>query len=783
MTRTFRVFVSSTFEDLKVERNALQERVFPRLREVCAARGARFQAIDLRWGVSREAALDHQAIAICLREIARCQAITPRPNFIALLGDRYGWRPLPAAIPAEKFARIRVALVAAPEVALLDEWYGRWLDANSIPPVFRLQPRSGAHLDEARWAAVEHELRRALTWATRDFTTDSRVKYGSSATEQEIEAGLLGPADTLQHAFAFLRTIRRLPSDSSAREYLDLDPHGRPDHDAQVRITQLRDRLSDRLGRNAHRYDAQWLVNSRSDVDSHPISLDHLTPLCDDVYRCLEEVILQQIEVAERGDPLNDELDSHQRFARDRARHFVGRSSAIEQIDNYLRSEGGGTPLVVSGVAGSGKSALLARVGSLATDVRPNAFVIARFIGTTPRSSSGWELLTDLCRQIDRAYGAASEPLDASFAGLVEAVQRRLARASEARPLIIVYDALDQLRVGDPARNLAWLPDVLPRSAYVILSTAVEDSPEVLSTSTPADRDVVIGPLSTAEGAELLEHWLADANRSLTDEQRAAVLEAFSACGFPLYLRLVFDEARRWSSYDAVPALSATVEGMLTALFDRLSEPANHGRALVERSFAYLAAAKNGLSEDELLDLLAADTDYFSDFLAHSHHALPTEPGTDRRLPVVVWSRLHFDVETYLTERRADGASLMDFYHRQFRTAAERQFLGEQEKPARHRALAAYFGAQPLFPGKTNVANARKLAELPYQQTHAGMWRELRETMTRDFEFLEAKCRAAPSTSATGDRITYGGVYELQEDFRRALAVGAMAPSGTAPRR
>jgi hypothetical protein len=37
---TFRIFISSTFSDLKAERNALQERVFPRLRELCQAHGA-----------------------------------------------------------------------------------------------------------------------------------------------------------------------------------------------------------------------------------------------------------------------------------------------------------------------------------------------------------------------------------------------------------------------------------------------------------------------------------------------------------------------------------------------------------------------------------------------------------------------------------------------------------------------------------------------------------------------------------------------------------------------
>jgi hypothetical protein len=95
-TRTFRVFVSSTFEDLKEERNALQREVFPKLRTLCEQHGARFQAIDLRWGVRDEAALDQKTMEICLREIERCQRTGIKPNFIVLLGQRYGWRPLPA---------------------------------------------------------------------------------------------------------------------------------------------------------------------------------------------------------------------------------------------------------------------------------------------------------------------------------------------------------------------------------------------------------------------------------------------------------------------------------------------------------------------------------------------------------------------------------------------------------------------------------------------------------------------------------------------------------------
>ena len=78
-SRTFRIFVSSTFSDLKAERNALQEHVFPHLRELCQLQGASFQAIDLRWGVNEESSLNQKTLQICFNEIARCQKISPEP--------------------------------------------------------------------------------------------------------------------------------------------------------------------------------------------------------------------------------------------------------------------------------------------------------------------------------------------------------------------------------------------------------------------------------------------------------------------------------------------------------------------------------------------------------------------------------------------------------------------------------------------------------------------------------------------------------------------------------
>ena len=89
INRIFRLFISSTFSDFIAEREALQKNVFPRLEKFCAERGARFQAIDLRWGITEEAQREHYTMPICLEEVRRCQQLSPKPNLAVLLGDRY----------------------------------------------------------------------------------------------------------------------------------------------------------------------------------------------------------------------------------------------------------------------------------------------------------------------------------------------------------------------------------------------------------------------------------------------------------------------------------------------------------------------------------------------------------------------------------------------------------------------------------------------------------------------------------------------------------------------
>jgi hypothetical protein len=843
--RTFRLFVSSTFRDLEQERNALRERVYPALRDFCASRGARFQEIDLRWGVSEEASLDQQAMNICLGEIERCREVTPRPNFLVLLGNRYGWLALPPQIPEAEFERILGRIHVEEDRTFLASWYQR--DENAIPAEYRLRPRTGewappAHApkeqfanveewarDEARlWEADERRLRAILASAVEGMSleADRRRVYEASATEQEIAAGALELGAPEGRAFCFIREI----------ELGEGDPEpGDADEDAPIRTfvdpdqTQLEALKSGLAGLPGARYRAGW------DRERDAPTTDHLEALAADVLTALRDAIEEEMSRPseppgavprepriEPDERLDAEGLAHREFADERIRFFVGRDDLLGRIRDYLTAAEP-FPLVVEGEGGTGKSALLAEALRRAQD-STKAQLVYRFVGATPGSSDGRALLQGICRELARRYGADESEVPTDYQELSADFRRRLELATAERPLVLFVDSLDQLAASHGARRLAWLPERLPEHVRLVVSTRPGETLEPLlqrleRAGQGEAHAVELGAMTREEGGELLTLWLADAHRTLRQDQRDAALDAFAASsGNPLYLRLAFEEARRWIGEQQPETLAEGVTGIIEHnTFARLAHEENHGEVLVSRALGYLAASRHGLAEDELVDLLSRDRDVYRWFVLGSYHVpldlrerlreyLPSgaEQGEvaewvrqvrdgereigelDRfldevlprgglRLPVVLWSRLYSDLRPFLTEQAFEDAILIGFYHRELGDVARARYLGGGADASYHENVSRYFRPAPDGEGRPNWAEASRhaLSELPYHLAEGERLDELFETLT-DFRFLEEKAArvgVVEHRGADGETArTYTGVFQLQDDFERALA-------------
>ncbi|HEX6865417.1 MAG TPA: DUF4062 domain-containing protein, partial [Thermoanaerobaculia bacterium] len=90
-SRHIRLFVSSTFLDMREERDQLLKVTFPQIQRLCEARGVFWDEVDLRWGIPDEEQAEGKVLSLCLEEVDAC-----RPFFLGLLGERYGSRvPVP----------------------------------------------------------------------------------------------------------------------------------------------------------------------------------------------------------------------------------------------------------------------------------------------------------------------------------------------------------------------------------------------------------------------------------------------------------------------------------------------------------------------------------------------------------------------------------------------------------------------------------------------------------------------------------------------------------------
>ncbi len=745
-SRIFRIFVSSTFSDFVEERSALQKWVFPRLAELAKKHDCRFQAIDLRWGVSTEAALDQQTMRICLEEIQRCQNVSPRPNFIMLLGDRYGWRPLPESIPAEEFILLQSSRPFQDPslLQLFNKWYV--LDKNADKPEYILQPRkTGTEFAQFKiWEKkVERPLVRAFEKAAPLITNDkAREKYILSATGQEIFGGGLSMDDANEHVFAYFRriskrkTVLASPKGISYFDHLGKSPNQRLCNQQKA----LKTRVKLRLEGHCHKFSAVFLNNtlntghigrlpdnlpdclSLKDSETRPMKL------CKAVWLDLSRIMLAEIAAMDAPDSPDTEQLVHRKYVGQVSATFTGRTREKKEIIDYCAAPQT-APMIVWGEAGVGKSALLAKAVQQLEDKQiAGAVIISRFIGVTAPSSNASSLLESLSRQVDIAYGVDQKNVPLDYPALVQGFWRTLGLSSAEHPLFLFLDGLDQLSVPeapDQASSLAWLPVRLPPHTHLVASIASGKSLDfirarlahddaILQVSVGLPEFLELGKLTADEGSKLLDSWLDAAHRRLTTPQRQTVLDAFASSGSPQFLRLAFEEARRWKSYTPFPSLPNTISDLTLSVVDRLSQPQNHGKELVAHTIGYLAAARHGLAEDEILDILSQDTEVMKKLREHSK-----DSPKFQKIPVAIWVRLLSDLQPYLFECASNGLALM-----RWRAAFPPEGLGQEQART---ALARYFKHQPH--------GHRRTDELPWLMESMHNWSDLENLLNNEIFF------------------------------------------------
>lgn len=800
--RTFRLFVSSTFSDFIAEREALQKDVFPELERYCAVKGARFQAVDLSWGITEEAQREHDTMRICLEEVRRCQQLSPRPNFAVLLGDRYGWVPVPARIPQDHWPSLMDA-ASADERELVEKSYR--LDENAIPPVYCLGERD---LDRVKASQHEAQLLQALRSCAKRLPLSEQLPYFASATHQEIVLGALSKHDDQgqmlqpdQHVHVYVRHLEGLPQNESAKDFIDWDAATQQVvPGAKERLRGLEAELRRELGAHVHDLSTPWLHHSSNGA----VDKAYLKRFCDAFLAHQKALIDAELALRPQADERQQREQAHQKFGAERAWVFAGRLELLTEIARYTDPRGAGeirvenpaksaVPLILIGGGGSGKSALLARAAQLHSRRSEGSVdvIVERYIGGVPGTESLMSMLIALTSDVASSYGQPELPIPENAKALAENFRVALGYASDQQPLTLYLDALDQLGSADSAWMLEWLPKELPEYVRLVASVRTGTSAEQSARRRYPRSLIEVPAMNPAEGRAMLEAWLADKRsawfnagivpskgRRLTPQQRESLLNVFNQTGSALWLKLAYEEASSWKSWDAPRSLPADVQGLIGDIIDqRLISQENHPKVFTERALAYITAGRFGLSEDELNRALGTDVAVRAEFEINEKSQRKWEDK--KQLPPILWSRLFFDLQPYLGIVKVDGALLMRWFHREFSEAMKGRYLKlEENRTTIHGALANTFNEleRELRPNENNddglfkatdaigkqvSAALRRVMEQPWQLAQAGGHKELQALLT-DFGFCMGKCAA-------------GAVYDLEADCDLARLAGVSA--------
>lgn len=801
-----RMFLSSTFTDTKWERDLIIADVLPFLTEYGRKAGVEFfQPSEMRWGIRETTAAAHLTSEVCMSEIERCQAESDGITYVAILADKYGYRPFPPLIAASEWQKLYNFLSDSDNVAaeMMNQWF--LLDDNR--GCYVLQPSS--LVSEAEWwgsggnKGIFPTLQLALRKAAMSVLTPERSAfYEMSVTQEEVLRGCLFlPAEERNRKTFIYR--RKIVGDKSkvSRNFIDFQGAS-VDEDAQQRLAKLRDQIVfenldlSRLKEYEIKSDDAAPVTEIT-PSTHP---DYLKNFCDDF--CLLAIEdINQIS-AEKTRPIDivlDEVLLHLTFMQHRVESFSvleSHASLIEKICKYLETSPATQPFIVQGESGSGKSSLMAYLVTLCEKldisrsteageaekkqdgeekkaaVKAEKVIIQRYLGTTADSSSIRLLLFSLCSQLARIYNPTLTPSSDYTTLLKEFAPKFLSLATAEKPLFLFLDSLDQLSDENNGRRLDWLPFSLPPHTHIVVSTLLTEGPcySVIQAKLGKDNklEAAVCPLQPEDGKRILDMWLETNQRKFTPPQRQLIEEKFLLCPSPLWLKIVLTTtAKEWKSYTTELHLADSITQLLAEMFEKLMQV--HGRELVSRVLGLITASKNGLSSTELLDILALDEEVLDSVFEW------WTPPT-RRLPPLCLTRVESDLANMLQRRGADGSvPVWSWFHRQCLEVARKMFLNEEQAKKCRTLLVDYFSGkwagkakpygkvkegeerktadrwiarQDLYLQK-DVPNLRRLSELPHALLGLEDWKGA-EKLICNMHFIEAMCKAGRLYDAIG---------------------------------
>uniref|UniRef100_A0A8C7U448 NACHT domain-containing protein n=1 Tax=Oncorhynchus mykiss TaxID=8022 RepID=A0A8C7U448_ONCMY len=819
-----KVYLCSNPEDSVVERRALRENVFPRLREHCRhTYGLDFKVRG--FSIMCITGPDQQTRQKLLQA---CRESSDGPYLVALVGAQYGAVCLPAQVEVAEFHRLlQVSQRAGISTRALEKAYLR--DENTIPPSFCLQRQTRIHTQ---------------------LHPDKQVRKNHQVHTHNC------PRRDINRCLVYVNKISNGRGQNEGADQPPKEPNVIPHLPQALSDDSLLSQLCDHFLPSLVTSCQLLVYTTTSECDPrHGYTparrRSYAEGLCQQLYSDLLALIDSSVAMGmgksvsspHSDDALTREQAEQEELCSLYSRLYDNDRPEEEEVRSYLEQRDTQHPLVVVGGPCTGKTVLLAHCaqqvdGALQGPSQMTGTVLIVIIQFTSLSVnlSPRHLLSSLCHQIAHRYNRNPEPSSRDPNPTLTQLRHNLSSLlslcpTPKQPLVLILDGLDQAWTVSGPQTIKCLPSPLPPNIKLVLSISPTQTNTLhtLELHFPQSSSAVFGvsgccvsvELGPVEGrgcVRMLAALLEGSGRRVTSGQQGVMNVALISCPLTLYARLLHRHASLWTSGThqkhkvTDETLPVGVHSSITVFLVHLEE--KHGLVLVSRALSYLTLSRTGLTEAELSDLLSSDDAVLAGYVSASE-----PPPSKFRVPEVEVERLLLDLKGFLVKRSVAGSHVLFWVSRHFGLVVCERYLSSWEmREEMHTAMADYFNgrwaygrAKPLVisqntglnqpgpvpdtarmkkyidrqplgqpyvfnskpssssssPSSEHVrVNLRKLLELPYHLKESGRLEELGRGLMMSLEFHQAMLRAG----LLGDLVT------LLEDWEREGASQLIFP-------
>ncbi|XP_063968859.1 protein qui-1-like [Lytechinus pictus] len=805
-SKVVKIILSCCKSDTIQERFVLLRDAVPELQRFCQQYGLDFQLVDMHQGPSNTSTNDHEMAGLRIQEIINSHQLSLGPFFVSIIGNKYGDYVLPSRIEGTEFSHIRdCAFEAGKDINVLDEWYVQ--EGDGMEQVYVLQPISSKlkyyydsspenkehnEKDLAKWKKAHDALLEILQQCA-EYVHDEGLlneeqlhKYHMSALENELTSAVYQTENSAERCVCIYRSFDDLPQNVESQEmhnYVDIRKPNRPKiyKKAQERIKALKEtKIPSMLPEeNILKFCIPWTANGIDPANSEEHE-QYLKEFCGQFTSKIKELV-DKFVVREKanlqmreGSGLTGEVLAHLQVADEFTKSFVSRDSVVNQVERLVKKTQGKNDklqnaILLHGEPGSGKTVVVSQIiKMMPTWLGESVIVVPRFLGATTTCRTVRDMLESVCHQVYEVYKPKKskfgdipqdlEKLKQYFKNLIEKVP------SPMRPLCIVLDFPAEFVEEFQGDKLDWLPVNFPTSTTLII--ALTDSPAVKVFRERISDEanfIRVTSLNDRELSEMVRLFLTDNSRLLVPEQVKIVTRAGARHPLPLFAKLLCRETQFMNpSGNGKDPISTPVDAsniLLQHVEDR------NGPEVTSIILRYLTAARYGLTEAELMDLLSCDDDLLAMVYPHT---LPRV----LRFPHRVWINIRIDLGPLITIRYLDNKMLMTWSSSVIDKVARQRYLSSNvESVKAHKYLSnlflqtwlkgkkwerddrtmedneevdgnRYIAPQPLLYGKTQY-NLRRLSELWNHLANAGDLKMLKSAVVCNFEYLLAKTHAS----------------------------------------